>query len=482
MIPITPDAVGLESYMNFLQYLRGAREYPFKRKCIVWRARKLSDEILGGSMSLLQVLMKFTVLPLVLETLSESAKREMHERIASNEADSEVALLLRRFQPKSSLSYKRCPLCLSEDLFNYGFAFGRALHQFAAIRICPSHEVLLEEECASCGAEFEFLPKLAPFRGELQVCRRCGKKNEMPPLSHTYSSGHVAFAKLLMQGLEGRACEVGPQRLKVALERFSELSLEHDVDLLPTFAEFWGCKDWRDACKEAGAKYPEIRRALIFGAPPVSVISTYVVASFFNARIANGVGFPRGPALRMARWKFKCEFREHSAIRRRAYEFGVPMRVMYWMLVGDWAAVRKFGYPLAKVRKFVSTLESCQQLVIHARRAIFLGDRLSRLNINNGKVARPPEVLVRSAKNCTVTERVVDICKLLEFSCQVEFVAEVSSEKPKVFCNGVEMSIDGSSYTYESVIQRTQYWPQLKEWNFLFIPHVRCHTTTQNGD
>lgn len=160
-------------------------------------------------MSMLQVLMRFTVLPLVLETLHESAKREVIERISSNEADAEVDLLLRRLKPRSGSRYKRCPRCISEDLLDYGFSFGRTLHQFAAIRTCPSHDVLLEEECSACRAGFEFLPKFAPYRGELQVCRRCGAKNE-EPLSHTYSSGYVAFAKLFARGLEGNACEVGP--------------------------------------------------------------------------------------------------------------------------------------------------------------------------------------------------------------------------------------------------------------------------------
>lgn len=256
------------------------------------------------------------------------------------------------------------------------------------------------------------------------------------------------------------------------MDRFSELSLEHDVDLLSNFAEFWACNNWRDVCKEVGAKYNEIRRALVLGVPPVCVISTYVVASFFEARIANDIELPSGPASCVAKWKFRCEFPEHWSIRYRAYDFGMPMRVTYWMLVGDWAAVRKFGYPLKNVRKFVATLESWQQLAIHARRTIFLGDRLSRLNINNGKVARPPEILIMSAKNCTVTEQFRNICKLLEFSCQVKIQAEVPRESPVVFCNGTEMNLGGSSHTYDFVIQRTQYWPQLKTRAFFMIPHV----------
>lgn len=471
MIPIAPEGVALESYVNVLQYLRGRRDYPLKRSCIVWRAREFAEEILGGTMSLLQVLMRFTVLPLILETLHESSKKEVIERISANEADAEMVLLFRRLKPKSGSRYKRCPRCIIEDLRDYGFSFGRTLHQFASIRTCPSHDVLLEEECSACGAGFEFLSKFSPYRGELQVCRQCGAKNE-EALSHNFSNGYVAFAKLFARGLEGNACEVGPQQMKVALDRFSELSLEHDVDLLSIFAEFWACKDWRDVCKDIGAKYREIRRALILGVPPVCVISTYVVASFFNARIASDITLPNGPASCVAKWKFRCEFPEHWDIRYRAHEFGMPMRVIYWLLVGDWAAVRKLGYALKNVRKFVSTLEHWQQLAINARRTIFLGNRLSRLNINSGKLAKPPGILVKSAGSCTMTELVRKICELLGFSCQVEIQVEVLRESPVVFCDGTEMKLWGSSHTYDFVIQRTQYWPQLKTRTGFLVPHV----------
>lgn len=478
MIPIAPDSTALESYVNVLQHLGGVRGCLLQRNCIIWRAKKVSKEIFGDALNLFQVLMKFTALPLVVETLHEPAKREMFELISSEGKDAEVAKLLKRLMPKNSSRNRRCPCCISEDLRDYGIPFGRIVHQFAVIYTCPKHDILLEEECPACGAGFELLPRTAPFKGEFQVCSRCKSTNGRA-LSHSYSDGYVALAKLLSRGLEGAATEVGPLQMKIALDRFADLTLEHDIDLLSIFAEFWARRDWRDACKDAGANSKEVRNALLFGVSPACVITNYVLASFFNVRIVDDVDFPSGPASRVSAWKFKYGFPEHPSIRCRAHEFGMPMRVIYTVLVGDWLAVRDLGYAIKNVRQFVATLESWQQLAIHARRAIFLGDRLSRLNINSGKVARPREILVKSAPSCTVAERVRYVCELLDFSCEVEVRFDVPRESPAVFCDGVEMNLRGSTRTYDFVIQRTQYWPKVKRLRFFMIPHVPSWASAQ---
>ncbi len=289
MIPIAPDGAALESYVNALNYLNGIKRYLFKRTCIVWRARKVSREMLGDTMSALQVLMKFTALPLVLETMHEATKREIFERISSGNADAEVTDLLMRLLPKSGPKYKRCPCCIDEDLYDYGFSFGRTLHQFAGIYTCPNHGVLLEDGCPACGARFEFLPRIAPYRGELQVYCRC-KTRSGRPLPSACSHGYEAFVKLLARGLEGRAAEVRPLQLKAALDRFAELS-ENGLNVLSVFAKFWDSEDLRDACKVSGASSKEVWRALIFGVPPVCVISIYVLASFFSEWLANDIPY-----------------------------------------------------------------------------------------------------------------------------------------------------------------------------------------------
>lgn len=479
MIPFAPNGICLESYVNLLQHLGGKKTYPLGRRCIVWRANKVSKEMLGGALSPSEVLMKFTALPLVIETLDESLKRKIMELISSDGPAIEIAKRVKLAMPRNGSKNRRCPCCVSEDLRSYGIAFGRSVHQLAAINICPKHDVLLEGECPTCGAVIEILPRTAPYKGELQVCRRC-KSTRIRTLSHSYSDGYAAFAKLLWCSLEGQSTEVGVRQLKIALDRFAELSLEHGVDLLTIFAGIWDRKDWRDACKDAGANPKEVRSALLFGAPPTCVISIYALISFFNIRIASNINLPRGLAQRVSAWKFNCGFPEHFSIRCQAHEFGIPMRVMYLVLVGDWVAVRKFGYAIKGIRQFVASLESWQQLAIHARRAIFLGSRLSRLNINSGKVARRPEILIKSAPNCLVAERVRRICELLEFSCEVELRVEVPRESPVVFFDGAEMSLWGSTQTFDFVIQRTQFWPQLKSRSFFMIPHVpRLHSYTE---
>ena len=89
MIPNAPDGTALDSYVNALRYLSGVKKYLFSRNCIVWRAKKVS-EILDGKMRSFQVLMRFTILPLVLETLHKSSQMEISARISSNDADVEL--------------------------------------------------------------------------------------------------------------------------------------------------------------------------------------------------------------------------------------------------------------------------------------------------------------------------------------------------------------------------------------------------------
>lgn len=471
MIPSVPFGTELRSYVSVLQYLHARRGNPFTRSCIIWRARKVSENMLNERSDPAQVLMKFTALSVVVGTLDEQASEGMLQKISSRDLDAEAAAIIKRLMPRHAPMYRRCPCCISEDLNEHGFAFGRTLHQIAAIYTCPKHNVILEDECPVCGAGFDPLPQSVPSRRELQVCDRC-KSTKGRSLLHSNSGGYEAFVELLARGLEGCAPEVGPRLLRVALNRFAELTLEHDVDLLPMFAEFWAHKDWREACNKSGVNAHEIRGALMFGAAPRGVLSAYVLASFFHAEVARNHRLPSGRAARVPRWNFKSRFLRNAEIKCQAHEFGMPMHVVYLLFSGDWVAVRKLGYPIKEVRRFVATLKGWQQLALHARRTVFIGSRISRLNVNNGEVTRTPEVLVRGAKGCMATDRFKYLCELLEFPYEVEYGTDVPSGNPVVFVDGIEMNFERSYESYAFAIQRTQFWPQLQGLRFRFISHV----------
>ncbi len=473
MIANVPDGIELDSYVNLLQYLRGRRASPFKRRCLVWRVNRVSESMLNGKCGPLQILVRHSVWPLIVATLCDSANHRVIPETASAYVDDEFSERVMRLMPKRAPSYRRCPCCISEDLKEYGFAFGRSLHQLAVVRTCPKHDVALEEECAKCQADFESPIRCAPYRGELQLCRQCGSTKGRP-VPHTPSAGYRALVALLCCGMEGRAPEVGPRMLKVALDRFAELTLEHGVDLFPMFSNFWEKKDLRGACEVSGANPQEIRAALLFGTPPNSVISTYVLASFFYTVILKEDGLPIGPAVRTPCWTFKTNFLVHSRIKCQAREFGIPMRVMYWVFLGDWSAIRRLGYSTKELRRFVATLESLDQLIINARRAIFLRGRLLRLNFNDGKITRPPEVLVRGSKNCRLMERAKNACKLLGLHCEVVLLDGAGSENPIVLLDGLEMKYECAYNFYTYVIQRAQSWPQLRALKFFMIPNVPC--------
>lgn len=466
MIASVPDGIELDSYVNLLQYLLGKRARPFKRACLIWRVNQVSDFMLNGKCDPLQILFKYSVWPLVVATLYDSADREMPPEMVSTHIGAKLPAMVMRLMPQHAQRYRRCPRCIAEDIHEFGFAFGRSLHQLAAVNTCLKHDVVLEEVCTKCRADFESPIRYAPFRGELQVCRQC-KSTKGRPVPHTPSNGYRAMIELLGRGLEGRAPEVGPRMLKVALDRFAELTLEHGINLRVMFAKFWGCEEWQDACKVFGVKPPEIRAALLFGSSPSSVIATYALASFFHAVIVKDDVLPIGPAVRTPDWKFKSNFSAHPRIRSRAREFGIPMRVIYWVFLGDWSTVRRFGYPIKELRRFIVTLEGGEQLAIHARRAIFLRKRLLRLNLNDGKIAKSPEILLRSGENCYVTERVKSVCELLGIQCEVVLLASVQSGSPVLLLDGVEMSYECSREYYTNMINRTRSWPQLRWSKFV---------------
>ncbi len=473
MIAKVPDGIELDSYVNLLQYLRGSRSSPFKRTCLIWRANQVSESMLGGRSNPLQILVRHSFWPLVVATLCESANHSVVPEMPSPHVDDEFSERVVRLMPKRAPRLRRCPRCVCEDLDKYGFAFGRSLHQLTVVRTCLRHDVVLEEVCAKCHADFDSPIRCAPYRGELQLCRQCGSPKGRP-VPHTPSDGYRALVKLLGCGMEGRAHEVGPQMLKVALDRFAELTLEHGVDLFSMFSKFWAKNDFRGACEVSSANPQEIRAALLLGTPPKSVISAYVLASFFHAIIVKEDSLPIGPAVRTPSWKFKTNFVVLPLIKDRAIEFGIPMRVMYWVFLGDWSAIRRFGYSNRELRRFVAALEIWEQLVINARRAIFLRERLRRLNFNDGKIARQPEILVRSAENCSVTKRFKFACKLLGLHFEVVLLDGVRSESPVVLLDGIEVRYECSYNFYTYVIQRAKSWPQLRELRFSMISNVPC--------
>lgn len=381
MMPVVPDGTDLNFYVNALQYLRGKRTKPFQRKCIIWRAKMVSEKILGDGPDPFQVLMKFTTLPLVLETLHDPIKKVMLQMIFSADSDEKVASSVGSLMPRMASKYRRCPCCVSEDLFEYGLSFGRSLHQLAVVSTCYKHGVALEDECLLCGAEFDYLLRRAPFRCELHVCYRC-KSTSGKPLPNTCSSGYKAFVELLAHGMEGSAPEVGPPLLKVALDRFAELTLEHEIELLPIFARFWGCDDWRDVCSLIGVEANELYGALMFGNLPRNLILIYALTSFYHSDVVNSSKYPSGLAANIPIWNFEHDHRDWC-IRVQAYKCGIPMHVVYLLLIGNRVAVRDLGFEMC-ARAFIETLDVSQQYILEIRRREFLEDR-RRVNIGLSK-------------------------------------------------------------------------------------------------
>ncbi len=67
-------------------------------------------------------------------------------------------------QIKEKPSY--CPICAEEDIARHGFAQWRKLHQLRWVRVCPTHEIVLVNQCWKCGQAVNGMPHF--------TCSRCG--------------------------------------------------------------------------------------------------------------------------------------------------------------------------------------------------------------------------------------------------------------------------------------------------------------------
>ncbi len=93
-----------------------------------------------------------------------------------------------------------CPLCIAEDLADFGEPYWHRSHQLPNVFFCTRHECALKAACHKCG-----LPVARRERGLISLpplsCR-CGKDLRFIPKAKTVSAAHLRLARLSVHGLE----------------------------------------------------------------------------------------------------------------------------------------------------------------------------------------------------------------------------------------------------------------------------------------
>jgi len=301
MIPSIPTGITLASLLNACEYLGNSRpkvqSTSAARLALTVANSKLG--FFGGTAALLS---KFSTLPIALATLSDDAQdaflRELSLAVPRSYILSRASEMLRIEERGTT----RCSMCINEDLRLHGFAFARSIHQVPTIKMCPVHRCILESRCGRCRMDLEFDWSLG-MRKIHNVCRNCGANAEVA-VPCFGSEGHQAYVELLYRGMLGKAPEVKPDQLQIALARFLDLTIEHGVDLRPRLMTFWRAASWMEVCACIGAPSDELYTALFFGTAPCTTLGTYGLASFFHSCVQTDLALPHGPSTPLPRWWF----------------------------------------------------------------------------------------------------------------------------------------------------------------------------------
>ena len=365
MIPSIPVGSTLASLIHALQFLQDPGDAMFYR-CVIRRSTSSSYVKFGDRRTPVELALKYSTLPMGLATLSDAMQEDFLRDLSSPTPENGALKRLKsmlRFETQAS---KRCPLCVAQDLKLYGFAYARSVHQVLTIDTCPEHYCLLEESCGDCGAYFELAPYERRARRLLHVCRYCGSRSGNQA-AHDRSEGYDAYAELIARGNQNNAPEVNPQQLAFALNRFSDLTIEHGIDLRLVLAKFWRVKTWEEACARIGASSGELYKSLVFGAPPHTVLGAYGLASFFHSCVKNHRSLPVGRSNQLPNWTFTTPYKVDQGIRERAHQLGIPMRIVLLLTKGNWVEVRRIG-ATKLVRDFTAKLDERQQQRIRSAR------------------------------------------------------------------------------------------------------------------
>jgi hypothetical protein len=135
---------------------------------------QLSKEVFQGWLSPQNLIESHTHVPLFTSLMSPLLALSWADTLATVSGGRDpIATEIRRSQQVQALTLRRCPMCVREDLAEYGLAHWRLFHQWPVARHCAVHGNLLQTTCAHCHAPIARLP-VPQFPDDR--CRVCGSK------------------------------------------------------------------------------------------------------------------------------------------------------------------------------------------------------------------------------------------------------------------------------------------------------------------
>lgn len=366
MIPSAPTGITLAALLNAWEYLGNPRPKT-RLTSPARRAAELVDSNFKVFGEIGPLLLNYSTMPAALATFSDDARSKFLRELSRANPQSHILKKATAMISMEERATTRCSMCIDEDIRVHGFAFARSLHQIPTVKMCPVHRCLLEYTCGRCRLDLEF--DWSPhYRKTHNVCRNCGAYAEVA-IPCFGSEGHQAYVELLYRGMLDKAPEVRPDQLNVGLERFSELAIEHGIDLRPRLMGFWRAASWLEVCGCIGASSDELYNALVFGVAPNTILGTYGLASFFHSCIRVDLTLPKGRPSQLPKWWISSFNKSEEDFRQRAHEAGLPMKVVLKALSGEWTDIRLAG-AMKQVRALVATLEQRERERLWRRRLL----------------------------------------------------------------------------------------------------------------
>lgn len=202
-----------------------------------YKARSFIEQILKNTIGETALFDQHTMFPLTRSIATSQAADRWRNNLAAGDINTHLRVMrLHGGGIEGNDTRRQCPLCVQEDIANFGTGHWRVIHQVPVIRLCHSHQVALHDRCASCSTSFSENAEIV-LPGE--PCPRCGSTKTSSPRPIAPSSGYLALARLIDRALRGEAPELSPNIRTRLLQHIIATSNCDAEALLKQFLDWW---------------------------------------------------------------------------------------------------------------------------------------------------------------------------------------------------------------------------------------------------
>lgn len=223
MIPLFPEGAESVSLNAALEILKGGYAGRARRGCFEvlerWGAKKYLNEN--------DFLRRHTNCTIAMDMAAyrNSITARTHESFVTMPAEwgsqrKWYDITKRLKHNKKPGAFRRCPLCVKNDLEKYGFAFLRVWHQLPPVYLCADHGCALEDACAHCSRIY---PQIGDgYSAAERYIDRCAYCNSVAgrPINVVVTSSYKKYVALLRVACYGDVVDYDVRRL---LQRWTDV-------------------------------------------------------------------------------------------------------------------------------------------------------------------------------------------------------------------------------------------------------------------